>query len=92
VKALLRKLFSPLLSYFENGEEPYSYKKSYRTILIMVGALFMLLSGFLVSLGITYNQSGVLIPCVVFFLVAVTALVVGFLGSDRAVSKIWGNK
>ncbi len=92
MKAHLRTIFSPILNLFETGEGEYRYKSSYRTILIVVGALFMLLS--LVSLTAAFYtaQLGAWLPFIVFFSAGAVCEIVGFLGSDRAVAKIWGNR
>ena len=92
MKALFRKVFSPILRPFESGEDEYVYKQSHRTILIVVGFLFSVLSvGGLVA-AITLGQYAGLIPVIVFFALALTCFVIGTLGSDRAVSKISGNR
>jgi len=92
MKAHLKKVFSPILSVFERGDGEYKYKDSYRTILIGVGALFLLLS--LASLAAAFYtaQLGAWLPFIVFFCVGCVCEIVGFLGSDRAVAKIWGNR
>ena len=92
MKVQLKKVFSPILNIFEKGEGDFRYKGSYRTILIAVGALFLLLS--LVSLVAAFysGELGAWIPFIVFFSVGSVCEIVGFLGSDRAVSKIWGNR
>lgn len=92
MKSLLRKLFSPILNYFESGEEEYSYKDSHRAILVVVGTLFVLLSFISLVASLAAGPIGALIPFVVFFGGGIICLVVGGLGNDRAVSKIWGNK
>ncbi len=92
MKNTLRHVFAPLLTPLERGDEPFAYKKSHRTILVVVGGLFLLLTVLLAVLGIVFGLVAVLIPGVVFFVVSVTAMVVGAVGTDRAVSKIWGNK
>lgn len=92
MKAYLRTVFSPVLRLFESGEGEYKYKPSYRTILIAVGALFLLLA--LVSLAAaTYtDQPGAWLPFLIFFCASAVCEIVGFLGSDRVVAKIWGNR
>ena len=92
VKEALRKLCSPILNLFEADDGPFSYRESHRTILVAVGCLFLILSGIGVAAGIRFQQMGAVFPCVIFFGVGFTCLVVGSLGSDRAVAKIWGNK
>jgi len=92
MKTQLQKLFSPVLNLFEKGDGEYRYKSSHRTILIVVGALFLLLS--LVSLTAAFyaSQAGAWLPFIVFFVAGAVCEIVGFLGSDRAVAKIWGNR
>jgi len=92
MKNLLRKLLGFILQPFEKGEEPYNYKPLNRKILIVVGVLFNALC--LVTIYMSKNavDYGYLIPVSVFFIVGFVCLTVGFLGNDRAVSKIWGNQ
>ena len=92
MKEALIKLFWPILKYFETGEEATHYKESHRIILVVVGALFILLS--MISMVFSYStgEVGALIPIVVFFSVGAVAVVVGLLGSNSAVQKIWGRK
>ena len=92
MKPILRKLLSPLLNYFESGEDSYSYKKSHRVILIVVGCLFLLLSIAIIATGITFAQTGAAFPGLIFLSISITCLTIGSLGTDRAVSKIWGSK
>ncbi len=44
MKEFLRKVFSPILDTFESGDDDYAYRPSHRTILIVVGVLFLVLS------------------------------------------------
>ena len=92
MKQLFRKFFAPLLSIFEAGDNPYNYKKSQRTILRIIGAIFLLLSILVSIAGIATGEYGAMFPAIIFIAVSLTCLVIGYLGSDRAVSKIWGNK
>jgi hypothetical protein len=89
---LLRKIFAPLLQYLEQGDEEYAYKPSHRSILIILGLLLLMMS--LVGSYFTYQlaQFGFLIPVLVFGAVGLCCVVVGAVGTDRAVSKIWGNR
>jgi len=92
MKASLRALFAPILNVFESGDEPYVYKPSQRTILLVVSVLFSVL--ILAICGFSWNSEdfGFLIPVVIFSGVALVGFVVGLLGNERAVAKIWGNK
>ena len=92
MKASLRKLFSPLLNPLERGDEPYVYKPLSRKILLTVSLLFSVMCAALVYLMPADADKGYLIPVVVFGLVAAVGFIVGLLGNERAVSKIWGNR
>jgi isoprenylcysteine carboxyl methyltransferase (ICMT) family protein YpbQ len=92
MKKSLRKLFLPILNIFESGEEEYIYKKSHRKILLVMGVLFLFLSIVSAIATIVSSQMGGLIPFLVFFAVGAVCEIVGFLGSDRSVAKIWGSK
>jgi len=89
---LLRKLFQPVLQIFESGEGEYSYKQSHRTILIIVGVLFLVLASVSAVAAISASQMGGFFPVLIFFLIGFVCEVVGLLGNERAVAKIWGNK
>ena len=92
MKNALRKLFSPILNIFEKGDEPYIAKPLNRKILIVIGVLFSFLASVVIYLSYDKGEPGYLIPVIVFSGVAIVALIVGFLGTDRAVAKIWGNR
>ena len=92
MKNAIRNMFSPILNYFESGEGGYSYKESHRTILIVVGSLFLFLSFISVIIALVTLEYGAVIPFLVFFSVGLICVIVGSFGSDRAVAKIWGNK
>lgn len=92
MRAILTKLFWPILRVFETNQAIRNYKKSHRLVLIVMGVLFAILS--FASMWFTYvsGELGGLIPSAVFFGVGFVAVIVGSLGSDGAVSKIWGTK
>ena len=92
MKTLLRRLFSPILNYFESGDGEFKYRKSYRTILIVVGCLFLILSSISVVAALVASKFGALIPIVVFFFIGLVCVVVGSCGNERAVATIWGSK
>lgn len=92
MKNLFRKVFMPILQSFEQGQGEYNYSPSRRLILLAVGCLFVLLSMGLAASLVSSGEFVVLVPVLVFFAVGCLALIIGALGSDRAVAKIWGNK
>lgn len=80
------------MNIFEGGDEPYAYKPLNRKILVVIGVLFLGLVSAVGYLSFDKGEPGYLIPVIVFSGIAVVTLIVGLLGSDRAVSKIWGNR
>jgi uncharacterized membrane protein len=92
MKSTMRNIFSPVLKVFESGEGEYSYRKSHRTILLIVGFLFWILASVSLVAAVLTTQVAAAIPFLVFFSVGSVCFVVGGLGTDRAVAKIWGNR
>lgn len=91
MKQSLQKLFSPLLSRFEAGDQAYAYKPSHRMILLLMSAMFCSLA--IAVLFVAHGQAlSYLIPVLVFGGGGLFGLVIGFLGNDRAVAKIWGSR
>ena len=89
----LRKLFAPLLNIFENSEGEFVYKPMSRIILIVMALLF---GGLTVGLIVITKQMelgwGALIPVSVFSAVSLFCLIIGGLGSDQAVARVWGSR
>ncbi len=91
MKQLLRSVFAPLLGLFEGGNEPYQYKPSYRTILLVFAFLFGALAAFVLWLMLSsdISQLGYFLPVLVFGGIGLLTLLVALLGTDRAVSRLW---
>jgi hypothetical protein len=92
MKDVFRKIFQPILNIFESGNDEYNYKASHRKILLAVGVLFLFLSTASAYFAISSAQFGGLIPVAVFFGIGFVCEVVGLLGTDRAVAKMWGSR
>ena len=92
MKQMLIRLFWPLLRIFETGDEAVGYKPSHRVVLIILGVLFVGLSMGSAWAGRASGELGAVIPVLVFFGVGFVALVLGALGSDTAVCKIWNSR
>jgi len=90
MKQILRTLFSPILKPFESGSDKYAYQKSHRVILIVMGFLFNGLAALVFSFS-QGQERGYLLPVFVFGGLGVVSLIIGSLGNDRAVAKIWGS-
>ncbi len=91
MKSFLRRLFSPILNIFESGAEPFNYTSSSRAILIILGSLFVGLA-MLVTIFAPKSDFSFLLPVIIFGGMGALSLLIGFLGNDRAVSKIWSAK
>ncbi|MDY0068888.1 MAG: hypothetical protein WDA10_09830 [Porticoccaceae bacterium] len=92
MKEMLRTLFRPLLAPFEKGTGPYAYRPLNRKLLIVMGILFAGLATGVYLAGRGGDDIAYLLPVLVFGAVALVCLVVGGLGNERAVSRIWGNR
>ncbi len=92
MKQILRKIFAPVLNIFESGNEPYAIKPLSRKILIVISILFSGLAGVVFYLIPEKADTGYFLPVVIFGGIALLGFIIGFLGSDRAVAKIWGNR
>ncbi len=89
---ILRKIFSPILNIFESGTEEYAIKPLSRKILITVSVLFSVLASAVFYLMPDNADAGYFLPIIIFGGIALVGFIVGFLGTDRAVAKIWGSR
>jgi len=91
MKNLLRRILSPILAPLEAGSKPYAYKHSHRSILIFMSLMFVGMATLVIWIMPGWD-SGYLLPIIVFGGAGILGLVVGGLGEDRAVARIWGSK
>ena len=92
MKTFFTRVFWFVLAPFEKGDGPYAYKSSSRTILLVVGVLFCGLCAGSLFFSIGKGDFSAFLPIVVFFGVGAVCLIIGLLGSDRAVATLWGNR
>ncbi|MGC9386706.1 MAG: hypothetical protein ACP5D0_07145 [Hydrogenovibrio sp.] len=90
MKNLFLKLFSPILNPLENADGHYEYRPSHRTVLKVMGFLF--LAGVGGYFSILTNQIAGVFPVILFSVIGLICLVVAFLGSYKAVAKLWRNR
>lgn len=91
MKNTFRKLFAFILTPLESGSEDFVYKPSHRSILIGVGTIFVGLASIVFNMALG-KDVGYLLPVIIFGLAGLLSLIVGLLGSDRAVAKVWGSR
>ncbi|GAA3920033.1 hypothetical protein [Litoribacillus peritrichatus] len=92
MKQALRKVFKPVLDIFENDEGPFEYKALNRKILVFISSIFFFLMLLVIYLIPENSDPGYYIPVVVFGCLSSVGLIVGLLGTDKAVAKIWNNR
>jgi hypothetical protein len=92
MKSVFRKIFSPILNYFESGEDEFIYVRSHRIILLVVGVLFSVLASASAFAAILTAQFSAFIPVVIFFAAGAVCLIVSLSGNERAVATIWRSK
>ncbi|PXX90351.1 hypothetical protein DIT71_12725 [Marinobacter vulgaris] len=92
MKDVLRKVFWPVLVFFEKGGNAEGYRPSHRKILLVVGFLFLVLSGVSLFFSVFAQTFSAILPIVLFFVISLVCFVVGLLGSDSAVARIWGSR
>lgn len=93
MKKVFIKICWPLLRLFEtDAAEPANYKPSHRFALNFIGFVFLLLSFVSALVGYSSGELGAIIPALIFFGAGLSAVVVGVLGSNGAVAKVWGSK
>lgn len=92
MKPTLRNLFAPILTRFEQGNDEFKYDKTHRAITIAVGILFSIICTGSIYLLILTKTPAAIFPIIAFGGVSIVALVVGCLGSDRAIAKVWNSR
>lgn len=92
MKDTLIKLFWPILRVFEEGDGSYESRPMHRTILFVMGALFLSLSAISLYFSMAIGEVAGAVPVLAFLCIGGLCLIVGFLGSDRAVGRLWGRR
>lgn len=87
---VLTRLCWPVLRRFERGEPAPSYQPMHRKILWVVAFLFVILASLSLFFATAMQEWGALLPFVIFLLGSLICAIVGLLGSDRAVARLWG--
>lgn len=91
MRDLFRRLFAPILRPFERGGDPFEYKPSHRRILLIMSVMFIGLAGLVLWVMPGFDPS-YLLPVIVFGGVGLLGILIGTLGEDRAVARIWGSR
>ena len=92
MKNLVLKLASPLLNRLENSPGEYAYSSSHRTILWVMGVLFLGVAGVTTYFAWQIQEWAALLPIILFMGIGKLCIIVAWVGSDKAVAKIWRNR
>lgn len=94
MKQILLKAFSPILNKLETDEndQEFVYSASHRKIMAVMGLLFLGVATAALYFSIQINQLAGILPVVLFGGIGFICLIVAFLGSDKAVAKLWRNR
>lgn len=92
MKQLLRKLASPILTPLANATGDYEYSRSHRTILYIMGILFLAISAVGLYFALQINELAGLFPVILFAAIGLICLLVAWVGTDKEVAKIWRNR
>ena len=89
---MLKTVCSPILNLFENQSEAFVVKPLNRKIVLAIGLLMTGLALLVLYMAWPDNLGSYFLAPLVFGSVGVTALIVGCLGSDKAVAKLLGSR
>lgn len=92
MKQILKNIFSPILNIFESNNDEFIYRSLNRKIVIFISVVFSLLA-FLVPYFLPQLiEMGYWFVMIVFGALSSVGLIVGILGSDKAVAKLLGSR
>lgn len=89
---LLKKIFSPILNVFENNNDEFVYRSLNRKIVLFISVVFSLLAFALPVFMPQLIKMGYWFVMLVFGTLSLAGLIVGLLGSDKAVAKLLGSR
>ena len=89
---LLKNFFSPILNIFEKNNDEFIYRRLNRKIVLFISIVFSLLAFGLPAYMPKLIEMGYWFVMIVFGTLSIVGLIVGFLGSDKAVAKLLGSR
>jgi hypothetical protein len=92
MKKTLQKLFAPVLAIFENNNDEFVYRSLNRKIVLFISIVFFLLAFALPMFMPKLIEMGYWFVMLVFGALSLVGLIVGLLGSDKAVAKLLGSR
>lgn len=92
MKDLFKKLFFPILTIFEKNNDEFIFRPLNRKIVLFISIVFSLLAFALPAFMPNLIKMGYWFVIIVFGTLSIVGLIVGFLGSDKAVAKLLGSR
>lgn len=92
MKTLIKNIFSPILNIFENNNDEFIYRSLNRKIVLFISSVFFLLAFGLPLYMPQLVEMGFWFVMIVFGGLSSIGLIVGLLGSDKAVAKLLGSR
>lgn len=92
MKTFFQQLFAPLLNIFEKNNEEFVHRTLNRKIVLFVSIVFALLAFALPAFMPILVEMGYWFVMIVFGGLSLVGLIVGLLGSDKAVAKLLGSR
>ena len=92
MKNTLKNIFSPILNIFENNNDEFVYRSLNRKIVLFISSVFFLLAFALPIFLPQLIEMGFWFVMLVFGCLSLVGLIVGLLGSDKAVAKLLGSR
>ncbi len=92
MKNTIKSLFSPLLNIFENNNDEFIVRPLNRKIVLFISSVFFLLAFGLPAYMPQLIQMGYWFVMLIFGALSSVGLIVGLLGSDKAIAKLLGSR
>lgn len=92
MRNIFKTLFSPILNIFETNNDEFIYRSLNRKIVLFISIVFFLLAFGLPFYMPQLIEMGFWFVMLVFGGLSSVGLIVGILGSDKAVAKLLGSK
>ena len=92
MKNLFKNIFSPILNIFEQNNDEFVYRSLNRKIVLFISVVFSLLAFGLPAFMPKLIELGYWFVMIVFGALSFVGLIVGLLGSDKAVAKLLGSR
>lgn len=92
MKNILKTVFAPILNIFEKNNDEFVHRSLNRKIVLFISSVFLILAFGLPAFMPQLINMGYWFVMLVFGTLSLVGLIVGLLGSDKAVAKLLGSR